>query len=102
MLWSLAGAQDRDVRQGSDFPVQKLSHCFLVKFDMPTCDVSFLSLVTATGTVAFVEAEGTIKILLELVKFNIVVPSSGRENLNQVESCINTERTYLLTIHKIQ
>lgn len=43
---------------------------------MPRRGIDLPSLVTAAGTVAGIEAGGTIKVLLELVELDIVISSS--------------------------
>ena len=43
---------------------------------MPRRNINFASTVTASSTIAFVEAGGAIKVLLELVEFDIVIPNS--------------------------
>lgn len=58
---------------------------------MPCRNINLLSLVTAGSTVAFVEAGGTIKILLELVELDVVVPSLVGCGLNAGELGISTE-----------
>lgn len=89
--------------QGSDFPVQKFGRGFLIKLDVPCRDVNLPSPVTTGSTVACVEAGRTIKVLLELVKLNVVIPSSADRVWSKCELTWNQhEGAHLLTMQKIQ
>jgi hypothetical protein len=66
---------------------------------VPRRDIDFLSPVTTDSTVACVEAGGTIKVFLELVELDVVIPSSANTEcgLNVGELGTNTEeRTFSL------
>jgi hypothetical protein len=93
----MASERCREVRQGSNFPAQKFIHSFVVELDVPCRDINLLSLGTTTSTIAFVEAGGAIKILLELMELDVVIPGSDNRkcSLNVVELVVNTgERTF--------
>lgn len=75
-LLARVSEESRDTRQRSDFPAQKFIHDSLAKLDVLRSDINLPPLITAGGAVTGIETGGTIKVLLELVELDIVIPGS--------------------------